>query len=99
MLNVLAFLGMVQKYKPKCQKATDHESLREAVQLVQEQGYSIRKVAAEKMWLLNLWDIGWKKNHKKKVELGSICINTNRRTRHCQGIEDFSTVRTECGTE
>ena len=40
-------LGMVRNYKPKCQKATDHE-LREVVELVQEQDYSIRKAAAEK---------------------------------------------------
>ena len=48
MLNVLVFLGIVRNYKPKRQQATDHESLREAVKLVQEQGYSIRKAAAEK---------------------------------------------------
>ena len=53
-LNVLVFLGMVENYKPKRQQATDHESLREVVKLVQDQGYSIRKAAAEKMWLLNL---------------------------------------------
>ena len=45
---------MVENYKPKRQQATDHESLREVVKLVQDQGYSIRKAAAEKMWLLNL---------------------------------------------
>ena len=48
MLNVLVFLGMLQNYKPKRQKATDYESLREAVKLVQEQSYSIRKAVAEK---------------------------------------------------
>ena len=47
MLNVLPFLGIVRNYKPKQQQAKDHESLREAVKLVQEQGYSIRKDAAE----------------------------------------------------
>ena len=60
-------LGMVQNYKPKCQKATDHE-LREVVELVQEQDYSIRKAAAEKNVafesLLNL--LGEKKTHKEK---------------------------------
>ena len=48
MLNVLAFLGMVQNYKPKRQQVSDQESLREAVKLVQERGCSIRKAAAEK---------------------------------------------------
>ena len=54
MLNVLVFLGMLQNYKPKRQKATDYESLREAVKLVQEQSYSIRKAVAEKNVALNL---------------------------------------------
>ena len=53
-LNVLVFPGMVENYKLKRQQATDHESLREVVKLVQDQGYSIRRAAAEKMWLLNL---------------------------------------------
>ena len=53
-LNVIVCLGMVENYKPKRQQATDHESLREVVKLVHDQGYSIRKAAAEQMWLLNL---------------------------------------------
>ena len=44
----MAFVGILQNYKPKWQQATDHESLIEAVKLAQEQGYSIRKAAAER---------------------------------------------------
>lgn len=48
------FQGWYETIKQNASKQ-NHESLREAVKLVQEQDYSIiRKAAAEKMWLLNL---------------------------------------------
>ena len=58
MLNILVPLEMIRNYKLKRQQAKNHESLRDAIKLVQKQAYSFRNAAAEEMWFLNLCHVG-----------------------------------------
>ena len=92
MLNVLAFLGMVWNYKAKCQQAKSWIIKRSCKTSTRARLFNHKKSCSWKNVAFESETLG-ERTAKRRLCLVQIFINTNRRTRYCWDIEDFSTVR------